>query len=151
MRLISNKGNISGVSENENNPEQIQNAIDNGYEVKVNLWLKDNKLYTGNNEAEHLFSLEFLETNHSKLWLQCHDIELIKRFSEIDPLGLKINYFWIDNGNVVRTSKGVWIVRENEPFDGCVYLNPEINELDYSKCLGLISDRILNYKEKYSN
>jgi hypothetical protein len=48
MILISHRGNINGIeSNNENNPEYIQKALDLVYNVEVDLRIKDNKLYLG--------------------------------------------------------------------------------------------------------
>ena len=41
MKLISNKGNINGVKPDmENTQVYIQEAINRGYDVKIDLWAK---------------------------------------------------------------------------------------------------------------
>ena len=41
MIYISHRGNIEGKSEkNENNPEYIMKAVDKGFDVEIDVWLK---------------------------------------------------------------------------------------------------------------
>jgi len=53
MKLISHRGNISGVyTDLENTEGYIQKAIDLGYEVEIDVWYKDFKLYLGHDGPE---------------------------------------------------------------------------------------------------
>jgi hypothetical protein len=147
MKLISNKGNLNGISENENKPEFIENAINLGYDVKIDLWLQDNQLYLGSSKPEFKLDIDWFEKFHQKLWLDCHDLTIIDRFYDLDPMGTKLNYFYIHKDPIARTSKWYNIVWGEKPIKGCVFMYPEIHpEFDYTQCFGLISSQIMNYK-----
>ena len=46
MKLISHRGNIDGINiETENNPLQIDKVINLGYDVEIDLRIKDDKLF----------------------------------------------------------------------------------------------------------
>ena len=46
MKLISHRGNINGPNKTEeNSPEHILNAINNGYDVEIDVWFIDDKWY----------------------------------------------------------------------------------------------------------
>ena len=147
MKLISNAGNLFGLTDNDNKPEHIENTINQGFDVKVDLWLQDNQLYLGTYKPEYKLDIDFLEKHHQKLWLQCHDLTIIERFYDLDPMGTKLNYFFIDKDPITRTSKWYNIVSGEKPIKGCVYMNPEAHsDFDFTQCYGLISNSAAIYR-----
>ena len=143
MKLISNRGNITGISEEQNKPEYMEKALELGYDVKTDLWLVENMLYTGDNEPMYKLDLEWLEKYREKLWLHCHDLEIISRLYDIDLMGVHSNYFFKEREILSKTSKGYYILSQEKPFKGCIYMYPE-NHPDYAfdLCLGVISNEI---------
>jgi hypothetical protein len=147
MKLISNAGNLFGLTDNANKPEHIEAAINQGFDVKVDLWLKDKKLYLGDFEPEYKLEIDFLEKHHHKLWLHCHDLDIIEKFHDLDPMGTNLNYFYLTCENLVRTSKWYNIMWNAKPIKGCVFMNPErYSEYEFSQCFGLISNSIAIYR-----
>ena len=54
MKLISHRGNINGSEpENENNPSYVERAIQLGYDVEVDVRIKDGKLFLGYDEPKY--------------------------------------------------------------------------------------------------
>jgi hypothetical protein len=153
MILISHRGNIKNSEpENENNPEYIQKALDQDYQVMIDLRIKDNKLYLGENEPTYLLDLNWFEKYHKRLWLRCRDIEVIEKLHELDSRGLYLNYFWHENDTLTITSKGnFWINSGKQPIKGGIAYLPEINDEDISQSLGICSDTIEVYKSKLFN
>jgi len=48
MRLISHRGNINGKNlERENSFPYIQEALQLGYEVEIDIWVINNEVYLG--------------------------------------------------------------------------------------------------------
>lgn len=142
MILISNRGNLNGPNPDfENKQDYIQVAINKGYNVKIDLWLKDGKLYLGSDSPQYELDIDWLSRNNSKVWIQCRDIELLERLIELDPLGSNLNIFTY-NGEVTLTSKCyIW---GNESEDSIALLGPKTDEeeFDYN---GICSDHIENY------
>ena len=53
MLLISHRGNLSGPNKNlENNPEHILTVIKK-YNVEIDLWCKNGKLFLGHDEPRY--------------------------------------------------------------------------------------------------
>ena len=70
MLLISHRGNIDGPNKDrENNPEYIQIALNNGYEVEVDIWFKNNSFYLGHDKADFLIDENFLKKK--KIMVSC--------------------------------------------------------------------------------
>ena len=75
MRLISHRGNINRVyQERENTPDYIQEAIDLGYDVEIDIWSmgKNNNLYLGHDGPElELNNINWLLNRKDHLWIHC--------------------------------------------------------------------------------
>lgn len=148
MRLISNRGNLTGIEENENQPDYIDRALALGFDVNVDLWLKDNNLYLGTYKPEFKMDLDWFEKHHQKLWLHCHDLELLARFYDLDMMGTRLNYYYNEKELLTKTSKGYYILTSEKPFKGCIFQFPENHEYDYSLCFGLLSNNINRFNQK---
>ena len=54
MKLISHRGNINGKHEKfENFPSYIDTAIDQGYDVEIDLWKDSDGFYLGHDEPTY--------------------------------------------------------------------------------------------------
>ena len=65
-KLISHRGNTTGKTEHENDPEYIISALDQGYDVEVDVFFRDNNFWLGHDNGKYRVNLEFL--NDSRLW-----------------------------------------------------------------------------------
>jgi hypothetical protein len=148
MRLISHRGNIDGPNpEMENNPTYIENAIALGYDVEVDVRIKDGKLYLGHDEPQYLLDIDWLERFAPKLWLHCKDIELISSFNNLDPIGRNLHYFWHENDTLTLTNRAyIWVYPGKQPVKGGIAVLPELNNDDVSQAYGVCSDYIERYK-----
>ena len=118
-----------------------------GYDVEIDLRIKDNKLYLGHNEPQYLLDLDWFEKYHTKLWLHCKEIEVIEKLNQLDLRGTYLNYFWHENDTLTITSKGyLWAYPGKQPINNSIAVLPELNGDDTSKSLGVCSDYIINYK-----
>jgi len=61
MIYISHRGNLNGPNHiDENKPEYLLTAIKNGFHVETDLWLIDDSLYLGHDNAEYKIEIDFL-------------------------------------------------------------------------------------------
>jgi len=148
MRLISNRGNLNGINhELENTQVYIQEAINRGYDVKVDLWVHNNKLHLGTNEPTSPLDIDWLERASPRLWLHCRDTEVMSKIVELDPRGANLHYFWHENDTLTLTSRGYMLVKSGkQPVKGGIAVLPELNGDDVSTCYGVCSDYIERYK-----
>ena len=135
MILIAHRGNINGPNkERENKPDYIDEALAAGFDVELDVWIKDDNLFLGHDEPETQIDINFLHERASKLW--CH------------AKNLKALEFLLDNGfhtfshdvdEYTITSKGYIWAHPNSKFSSktiCVMGTPTPD------CLGWCSDYI---------
>lgn len=148
MILISHRGNLNGPNGDfENDPKYILEAFKNGFNVEIDIWLYNNKIMLGHDEPKYNVTLDWFKSLYHNLWLHCKNIEILEYFNNIDSMGAYLNYFWHEKDTATITSKGfLWAYPNKQPIKGSIAVLPELNNEDISKCYGVCSDYILNYK-----
>jgi hypothetical protein len=145
MVLISHRGNLTGSNPGrENSQTYIQEALDKGFNVEVDVWVLDNEIYLGHDNPQYYVDRTWLYLHKNDLWIHCKNIEAIIYFSNKLKL---FNYFWHENDTLTLTSKKyIWAYPGKQPIKNSIAVMPEINNDDVSQCLGICSDYIQNYK-----
>jgi hypothetical protein len=145
MILISHRGNIIGPNKSkENSLDYIQDAINLGLDVEVDLWVTGNDLFLGHDYPQYKVSFEWLRKRYHCLWIHCKNIESI---SYLKSNIVQLNYFWHENDTLTLTSEGyIWSYPGKQPIKNSIAVLPELNNDDVSLCSGICSDFILNYK-----
>jgi hypothetical protein len=115
MILISNYGNMNGITPQQNTPSYVEYAIKMGYQCRIDVCYMD-KLYMGASEI----SLEFILKYHKKLWICCMNIEALKYLLEFDCFHVWYHDNMITNQGFIwnspfLTNKGIYCI--NEIFD----------------------------------
>ena len=134
MILISHRGNINGpIPESENNPKYIDNTICLGYEVEIDMWWVNNKIYLGHDK--------WLSKRIHKLWIHCKNTELLNWIKNTS-----FHYFWHENDTITLTSKNyIWVYPGKQPIIGSIAVMPELYNDDTTQCVGICSDYIQKY------
>jgi hypothetical protein len=81
MKLIAHRGNIDGSNPlEENRPEYIENAIESGYDVEIDIRYEKNVdgLYLGHDEPQYKVDHNWLDKRRHYLWLHCKNLEAAK-------------------------------------------------------------------------
>jgi len=143
--LISHRGNLNGkVEEAENKPDYIQNAIELGYDVEVDVWFLDGKFWLGHDKPQYQTDYTFLM--NEKLWCHAKNLDALFEMKKY-----AIHYFWHETDTVTLTSKNyVWAFPGKQPINGSIAVMPELYNDDVSKCVGICSDFIKQYSKKYT-
>jgi len=122
MIYISHRGNLKGAEpELENNPEYIEKAILEGYDVMVDLRLKDGKLYLGSTEPQYELNIDWFEHYAHKLWIKCWDVKIFDFLYREDPVGINLRYLWHQHVpmDVCQVSNGfLWLNDTREDLKG---------------------------------
>ena len=147
MYFISHRGNISGPdSSKENSIEYINNAIDKGYDVEIDVWFEKGKFFLGHDKPTYLVDEKYLQ--NEKLWCHSKNLESLINLKKI-----KAHYFWHENDNYTMTSKGfIWAYPGKKISKDCICVLPEWHKevkLDY-KFRGICSDYIERYQNEYN-
>ena len=146
MILISHRGNINGKNPHlENKPEYIEEALNLGYDVEIDLWLVDNKLMLGHDEPQYEVDWnQWLNHKTHKLWIHCKNIEAMVWMQENTK---DVNYFWHEKDTMTLTSFGyMWVYPGKQPIKGSIAVMPEIHNDNVDVCVGICSDYINDYK-----
>lgn len=146
MIFISHRGNIDGrIPERENEPSYIQEALNKGYDVEVDVWYENGSLILGHDKQMYPVGDAFLMNNH--LW--CHAKSIIALRKLLDNV---CHCFSHDKDYCVLTSRNrIWVYPGNQLVEGSIAVLPELSDYsdEYLKemCYGICSDFIRSYKE----
>jgi hypothetical protein len=144
MILISHRGNINGpISERENHPEYIDEAIALGYDVEIDLWSIEGVLLLGHDKPQYGISQHWLNERVNSLWIHCKNIEAIEWMNTIGGF----TYFWHQEDTLTLTSfNHIWAYPGKQPINNSIAVMPEINNDNITACKGICSDYIQKYK-----
>lgn len=102
MKIISHRGNLFGkIPEKENHPNYIDAAISSGYDVEIDIWLRDEKFYLGHDIPQYEIELNWLLSRKNKLWIHAKNLEVITHLYNTN-----LNWFWHESDKLTLTSKG---------------------------------------------
>jgi len=142
--LISHRGNTKGPNPGkENTTDYIQEALDSGYNVEIDVWISGISIYLGHDLPENKITLEWLLERSKSLWIHCKNIPALVYLKDYDSL----NVFWHQNDTVTITTGGfIWAHPGNQPIKSSVAVLPEIYEDPVEGCYGICSDYISLYR-----
>ena len=150
MILIAHRGNTHGpIVELENSPQYIIKAINQGFDVEIDVWNTYEGLFLGHNRPEYCITNDFLYTYKDKLWIHCKKLEAICCLKEHD-LNNELNYFGHENDDYVLTSKNYLFCKATTNLDkNCVLVMPEFfNYNCYNeKCFAILTDFPVRYQK----
>jgi hypothetical protein len=107
MIQISHRGNTNGPNPVlENNPEYLIDAIQKGFDVEVDIWLKDGSMYFGHDEPKYIVSPEIFYKIRDHAWFHCKNLEVLNHLIEFHPTS---RFFWHQEDDFTLTSNNyIW-------------------------------------------
>ncbi len=122
MYLIAHRGNTHGPKiDMENRPEYLLKAINNGFQVELDVWLIEDNLYLGHDKPQYKISIDFLLYHKNKIWCHAKNIEALEEL-----LGYGLHTFWHQNDDYTITSRGyIWAYPDKRMESGGIYVMPE--------------------------
>ena len=144
MILISHRGNRNGKNEDrENSPDYIQEALDEGYNVEIDVWVKDGKFFLGHDEPQYPIEKEFLMMNG--LWCHAKNLDALREMLKYSD----IHCFWHQEDDFTLTSNGFIFTYPGQTLtDKSICAMPEMVGQVPKKCFGVCSDFVVNYRNK---
>jgi hypothetical protein len=148
MIIISHRANLNGPDkQSENNPQQIKKVISEGFNVEIDLWKQDDRIYLGHDSPEILINDSFLFDIPNSLWIHCKNIESAE-FCCLNDL----TWFGHDVDNYVSIfgKKNIWRhPNSNSKFTkNTIAVLPELSRLsvnDLNSISGICTDYPLIY------
>jgi hypothetical protein len=133
---IAHRGNINGPTAYENQLWYAQEAIDQGYDVELDVWMVRGKLWAGHDSAQYLIREEFLLENKDRLWIHCKNFEALDHFAQ---MGNSYNYFWHQEDDFTMTSHNfIWTYPGKEVGERSVIV--DLNGETRYNCYAICSD-----------
>ena len=123
MILIAHRGNINGkVEKLENSPSYIDSAIEQGYDVEIDVWYHQHEFWLGHDEPSYEVSLKWLTDRKDSLWIHCKDLISIDMLRELQIRNnVDLNYFFHDEDDCTLTSKGdLWVYPGKQPIKNSI-------------------------------
>lgn len=124
MKIIAHRGNLDGRNPfEENRPEYIDKAIEEGFDVEIDIRSEDHNFYLGHDDPQYQVSMLWLYQRKDKLWIHCKDFRSMEVLSN-SPVDF--NYFWHESDRYTLTSNGIgWVYPGQQPYEKSVVVLPE--------------------------
>ena len=147
MKYIAHRGNTNGVNPDlENKPGYIEQAIEKGFDVEIDVWKNGDQLYLGHDNPECKIQVDFLQKHKDRLWCHAKNIDVLEYLMSVG-----LHTFWHQEDNYTITSKGYIWAYPKFMANGILVM-PENNiDTEYileniHKIKGICSDQIQHYK-----
>lgn len=150
MRLISHRGNVDSIQpKRENTQEYIDEAIDAGFDVEIDIWGGEfSKFYFGHDKPEKEVGLYWLHNNKRFLWIHAKNFEALSLLSAYPYF--RVFYHKTEDHVLISNSDGLfWSHNLEEAEDRSIIpLLSEKELLSYDKSkkvFGICSDFVGKY------
>lgn len=148
-KIICHRGNMFGPNPSEENkPEYLQAALDAGYDVELDVWLKTDGLYLGHDEPTYKINRFFLQ--NQRVWAHCKNIEAYLELVKFK----NINCFFHTEEEMVMTSQGfLWAHPKCSKFNSntvLVKLDPGDGIFNHDDLYGICTDYASKYMSHYT-
>ena len=152
MIYIAHRGNTDGPKpELENSPEYIDKALSEGFyaEIDVRKGNMIGEFIMGHDYGEHRLPIEWFEERKGLLFIHAKDLATYTYF-----VGQKdFNVFWHQEDDYTLTSAGqIWAYPGSTLNEKTICVMPEnvlYSRVDLSRCFGICSDFVLNYRYEF--
>lgn len=144
MIIISHRSNLNGKNPQlENNPNQIELALKNGFEVEIDVWFINRSFYLGHDHPQYPISEDYL--TKPGLWCHAKNIDSLERML----YNGSIHCFYHENDKYTLTNKGIiWCFPGNKIhsfYPNITVLPEKTNTIVHSSLFGICTD----YPEYY--
>lgn len=158
MIFIAHRGNLNGsIPDLENSPEHLMNAVNQGYDIELDIWYENNKFFLGHDFPKYEIKSPETMFPPSNTWYHCKNVEILSWFSDMRRYLPNLKYFWHQNDfyTVVSNTSYIWTFPSCKLVKNSIAVMPERKYLDLTKlfkrdfCSGICSDKISTIKTGY--
>ena len=140
MKIIAHRGLLSGPDILlENSPTQINNALSNGFDVEIDVWLINDELFLGHLTPTYPITATFLK--QTGIWAHAKNLEAFEFLLDNnvncfwhqtdDFTCTSEGYIWTYVGKTQMTSRSIFVQNENYNFDDIRKIMPHGVCTDY--------------------
>lgn len=149
MIYIAHRGNLEGPDpEKENHPDYIRDALQQGFDVEVDVWFIDGKFILGHDKPQYEVKEEFILND--QFWHHAKDIKTLFKINDMKPNYL-INCFYHDSDACTLTSGGwIWTYPGMELTKNSIAVLPEKidNWQNLDRCYGICTDYTIKFSQQ---
>lgn len=137
MISIAHRGNTEGRNKDlENHPNYVSNAIHQGFDAEVDVWLFDG-LDLGHDKPQYSINIDYLIGFSEQLWIHCKNLDALFFLSEFPEL----NIFWHQKDDFTLTSRNfIWTYPKKPVTSLSVLVMKDATKYSGSDCYGLCAD-----------
>lgn len=154
MILIAHRGNVAGIDrKKENNPIYLDKALSLGYDIEIDIWEKEGKLFLGHDQPDYEIDEKWILERKNESWIHCKNIQAVHFMLHLsENLESCLNYFWHQEDDYTLTSRGfIWAYPGKHLYDGShtVCVMPEranYDKREINSCYGICSDYVEDYR-----
>lgn len=143
MIVISHRGNISGpYPALENHPDQIRQALTQGFQAEIDVWYEDGQFALGHDEPQHPIPAEFLSKRG--LWCHAKNLEAVEALAQLNG----VHFFWHQTDSITLTNWAVpWCFPGQYVNGGITVLTKRREKWPvHTRLLGICTDWPEDYK-----
>jgi hypothetical protein len=122
MIYIAHRGLFEGPDKDkENNPEQIDKAVEMGYDVELDVWWINNKWFLGHDGPTYQVDFEYI--NQRDVWAHCKNLDALYH---IGKQPVYCHYFWHQEDDFTLTNSGkIWTYPGRDLTNNSIAVVPE--------------------------
>lgn len=126
--IIAHRANLDGPSAGENSPEQVEKALELGFDVEIDVWCINDYFYLGHDYHQYCVDGNFLL--QKGLWCHAKNLRALELL-----LGMGAHCFFHDKDPYTLTSDGyIWVYPGYDiGAAGTVLVMPEWMNTDFTK------------------
>jgi hypothetical protein len=104
MMLLAHRGNLTGPSEHENEPDYLAHAIDSGFMVEADVWGGSDTLFFGHDGPQYVMPADYFKRYGQGTIFHCKNLDALDFMRRSNQ-----HYFWHQNDDYTLTSYGyIW-------------------------------------------
>lgn len=144
MKIISHRGNIQHPKPSlENNPDYILEAINQGYDVEIDVRIKNNELFLGHDTPDYKIDISWLYKYYDNIWIHAKTFEVLELL--IDKKNLKVFYHEKEDHTIINNCNLIWShnikVATNKSIIPLLDIK-DIKNYEYKPVYGICTDYI---------
>jgi len=144
MILIAHRGNTKGPNPiSENTVDYIDEAIEQGYDAEIDVWMTQKGIYLGHDYPAYLVTETWLQSREQSLWIHCKNIQALSE------LHREFRVFFHNNDDYTITSDNwIWAYPGKYVPDGsrAIAVTTNLSRKDLKNYAGICSDYVSMWK-----
>ena len=149
MIYIAHRGNTDGPkSELENSPDYIEKAINEGFDVEVDIRYIEKEFWLGHDEPQYNVDEQWVRNNVKHCWFHAKDYAALLYLSDWVSPRTPVCVFYHHLDDYTLTTTGfIWAYPNRPGQANTIAVLPEIHHTDIRSYYGICSDYVRKFRD----